>query len=60
MVESLLRIISLLHLFLYEALEELSCLSRVSCEGLMIEVEVALYDISDDFKLRVAWERHLS
>ena len=42
---------SLRHVFFYHALKEFFRLMRVSGERLVIEMEIAFNDISDDFQL---------
>jgi len=48
------------HVLLNHALQEIFCLLRVSLERLVVKVEVALDDISNDLKLRVTREGHFA
>ena len=60
MVDSLLRSVSLIHIFANKVEQKFLSFFRVSLEGFMVKVEIAFDDISDDFKFRVAWEWHLA
>ena len=60
MVVSFLGCKTLIHFFFYQALQKLFRLRGVSRERLMVEMEVSLDHISDNFQLRVTWERNFA
>lgn len=59
-LERLVCGVPLVHVFSYQTLQKVFGLRRAVLEWLMVEVEVALDDVSNDLKLGVARERDLA